>query len=88
MAIITFTSVAEGWLKYIEPTLSKNTYSIYCGYVKNYMLPYIVADDVENINQHIKAVDASQKKMNALVQARQQFGSGAGSVTIVGCKEA
>jgi hypothetical protein len=26
--------------------------------------------------------------MNALVQARQQFGSGAGSVTIVGCKEA
>lgn len=36
----------------------------------------------------IKAVDVSQEKMNALVQARQQFGSGAGSVTIVGCKEA
>ena len=35
----------------------------------------------------IRAVDASQAKMNALVQARQQFGSGAGSVTIVGCKE-
>ena len=35
----------------------------------------------------IRAIDASQAKMNALVQARQQFGSGAGSVTIVGCKE-
>ena len=35
----------------------------------------------------IRAVDASQAKMNALVQARQQLGSGAGSVTIVGCKE-
>lgn len=36
----------------------------------------------------VRAVDASQAKMNALVQARQQFCSGAGSVTIVGCKEA
>ena len=36
----------------------------------------------------IRAVDASQAKMNALVQARQQFGNNAGSVTIVGCKEA
>ena len=35
----------------------------------------------------IRAVDTSQAKMNALVQARQQFGSGAGAVTIVGCKE-
>ena len=35
----------------------------------------------------VRAVDASQAKMNALVQARQQFGSSAGSVTIVGCKE-
>ena len=35
----------------------------------------------------VRAVDASQAKMNALVQARQQFGSGAGAVTIVGCKE-
>lgn len=54
MAIVTFSSVAEGWLKSIEPTISKNTYSIYCGYVKNYMLPHIVADDVENVNQHIE----------------------------------
>lgn len=54
MAIVTFSSVAESWLKSIEPTISKNTYSIYCGYVKNYMLPYIVADDVENVNQHIE----------------------------------
>ena len=36
----------------------------------------------------VRAVDASQAKMNALVQARQQFGNNAGSVTIVGCKEA
>lgn len=35
----------------------------------------------------IRAVDASQAKMNALVQARQQFGSGAGSVTIISCNE-
>jgi hypothetical protein len=35
----------------------------------------------------VRAVDASQAKMNALVQARRQFGSGAGSVTVVGCKE-
>jgi hypothetical protein len=36
----------------------------------------------------VRAIDASQAKMNALVQARQQFGNNAGSVTIVGCKEA
>jgi hypothetical protein len=35
----------------------------------------------------VRAIDASQAKMNALVQARQQFGNNAGSVTIVGCKE-
>jgi hypothetical protein len=35
----------------------------------------------------IRAVDASQAKMNALVQARQQFGGNAGSVTIIACKE-
>jgi hypothetical protein len=36
----------------------------------------------------IRAVDASQAKMNALVQARQQFGNRAGSVTIIKCKKA
>ena len=35
----------------------------------------------------IRAIDASQAKMNALVQARQQFGPGAGAVTIVSAKE-
>jgi hypothetical protein len=35
----------------------------------------------------VRAVDASQAKMNALVQARQQFGSNAGAVTIISCKE-
>ena len=35
----------------------------------------------------VRAIDESQAKMNALPQARQQFGSGAGSVTIVACKE-
>ena len=36
----------------------------------------------------VRAIDASQAKMNALVQARQQFGSGAGGVTVISCKEA
>ena len=54
MTIVTFSSVAEGWLKSIEPNVSKNTYSIYCGYVKNYMLPYIDIDDVDDVNQHIE----------------------------------
>ena len=35
----------------------------------------------------VRAIDASQAKMNALVQARQQFGSSGGCVTIIGCKE-
>lgn len=35
----------------------------------------------------IRAVDASQAKMNALVQARQQFGSSGGGVTVISCKE-
>ena len=36
----------------------------------------------------VRAIDASQAKMKALVQARQQFGSSGGGVTIIGCKEA
>ncbi len=36
----------------------------------------------------VRAYSASSAQADALVQARQQFGSGAGSVTIVGCKEA
>jgi hypothetical protein len=35
----------------------------------------------------VRAIDASQAKMNVLVQARQQFGSGAGAVTVISCKE-
>lgn len=54
MTMVTFSSVAEGWLKSIEQNVSKNTYSIYCGYVKNYMLPYIDIDDVDDVNQHIE----------------------------------
>ena len=34
----------------------------------------------------VRAIDASQAKMNALVQARQQFGS-SGGVTVISCKE-
>jgi integrase len=48
-----FISVAENWLKSIEPTVSKNTYAIYNGYVKNYMLPYFEGKSVEEINAHI-----------------------------------
>ena len=36
----------------------------------------------------VRAYSASGARADALVQARQQFGSSAGSVTIVGCKEA
>ena len=35
----------------------------------------------------IRAYSASNAQMDALKQARQQFGPGAGSVTIVSCKE-
>ena len=35
----------------------------------------------------VRAIDASQAKMNALVQARQQFGSSGGGVTVISCKE-
>lgn len=36
----------------------------------------------------VRAIDASGAKMVALPQARQQFGSGAGSVTIISVREA
>ena len=35
----------------------------------------------------VRAYSASSARADALVQARQQFGRGAGSVTIVSCKE-
>ena len=35
----------------------------------------------------VRAYSASSARADALVQARQQFGSGAGAVTIVSCKE-
>ena len=35
----------------------------------------------------VRAGDSSKARMDALNQARQQFGSGAGSVTIVSVKE-
>ena len=35
----------------------------------------------------VRAIDSSKARMDALTQARQQFGSGAGAVTIVSVKE-
>ena len=35
----------------------------------------------------VRAIDSSSAKRDALVQARQQFGPGAGAVTIVSAKE-
>ena len=35
----------------------------------------------------VRACSDSSAKADALIQARQQFGSGAGSVTIVSCRE-
>ena len=54
MEIVSFSSVAENGLKNIESTVSKNTYSIYSGYIKNYMLPYLPADDIEDVNRRIE----------------------------------
>ena len=36
----------------------------------------------------VRAIDSTHAQMDALKQARQQFGSGAGSVTIISVKEA
>ena len=35
----------------------------------------------------VRAYSASSARTDALIQARQRFGPGAGSVTIVSCKE-
>ena len=35
----------------------------------------------------VRAIDSSSAKRDALIQARQQFGPGAGAVTIVSVKE-
>ena len=35
----------------------------------------------------VRAYSASSARADALAQARQKFGSGAGAVTIVSCKE-
>ena len=35
----------------------------------------------------VRAYSASSARADALVRARQQFGSGAGAVTILSCKE-
>ena len=35
----------------------------------------------------VRAYSASSARSDALVQARQQFGSNAGAVTIISCKE-
>ena len=35
----------------------------------------------------VRAISSTNAKMDALKQARQQFGPGAGAVTIVSCKE-
>lgn len=36
----------------------------------------------------VRAIDASQAKSNALIQARQQFGNNGGAVSVISCKEA
>lgn len=35
----------------------------------------------------VRAIDSTRAKMDALTQARQQFGSGAGSVTVISVRE-
>jgi len=41
----------------------------------------------KNIVILVAANDTSQAKRDALTQARQQFGSNSGSVSIISCKE-
>ncbi len=36
---------------------------------------------------YVRAMSSTSARMDALIQARQQFGSGAGAVTIVSVKE-
>ena len=36
----------------------------------------------------VRAYSASSAKADALIQARQQFGSSGGGVTVISCKEA
>jgi integrase len=52
MEVSAFITVAENWLKIIEPNISKNTYSIYRGYIKNYMLPYFYGKSVKEVNDN------------------------------------
>ena len=54
MSNISFSSVAEDWLQHIKSDVSKNTFSIYRGYVKNYMLPYLPSDNVREVNGRIE----------------------------------
>ena len=35
----------------------------------------------------VRAIDSTRAKMDALTQARQQFGSSAGSVTVISVRE-
>lgn len=35
----------------------------------------------------VRAIDSTRAKMDALTQARQQFGSGAGAVTVISVRE-
>lgn len=50
----SFRNVTEIWLESIKPTISKNTYSIYSGYIKNYMLPYFEDKSIEEVNVNIE----------------------------------
>ena len=62
---ILFSDLAERWLAQIEPTVSKNTYSIYKGYVKNYMLPYCEGDvDAVNrgVSEYIEKIERSERE--------------------------
>lgn len=52
-----FSTLAYSWLDCIHDSISSNTYAIYNGYIKNYILPYLMVDDkeqtVSEVNQNI-----------------------------------
>ena len=67
MEKITFGTLANAWLEHIKERVSKNTYDINKGYIKNYMLPYFdggeqSVDEVNvSIESYVGKIEASER---------------------------
>ena len=49
-----FELAADLWLKSVRETVSKSTYAIYSGYVKNHMLPYLGEKSLNEVTQELE----------------------------------